>query len=68
MVPRTLKLFGRMAIVAGVVVGFFPVVAMCLGYGLARIFIVVECFIAFFAPVPGVFEVPSWSAYFPHIT
>lgn len=42
--------------------------AICLGYGLARIFIVVECFIALFNSVPGVFEVPSWSLYFPHIT
>ena len=52
----------------GVWIGYFAVGAICLGYGLARIFIVVECFIALFDSVPGVFEVPSWSAYFPHIT
>lgn len=49
-------------------VAYLVVGAVCLGYGLARIFIVVECFIALFSSVPGVFEVPSWSPYFPHIT
>ena len=34
---------------------------------MARIFPMVECFIALFDSVPGVFEEPSWSAYVPHI-
>ena len=48
-------------------VGCLVLVALCLVYGLARVFIVVECFIALFNSVPGVFEEPAWSAYFPHI-
>ena len=32
----------------------------------ARIILVVGCLIALFNSVPGVFEEPSWSAYFPH--
>ena len=48
--------------------GFLAVAAVCLGYGIARIFLVVECFVGLFYSVPGVFEEPSWSAYFPHIT
>lgn len=55
-------------VVLGVLVGYLAVGAMCLGYGLARIFIVVECFLALFDSELGVFEVPSWSVYFPHIT
>ena len=34
---------------------------------MARIFLIVECFIGLFDSVPGVFEEPSWSAYVPHI-
>ena len=34
---------------------------------MARMFLMVECFIALFHSVPGVFEEPSWSAYVPHI-
>lgn len=52
----------------GTLVGYLAVGAICLSYGLARIFIVVECFIALFSSEPGIFEVPSWSLYFPHIT
>ena len=52
----------------GTLVGYLAVGAICLGYGLARIFIVVECFIALFTSEPGTFEVPSWSLYLPHIT
>ncbi len=52
----------------GLLVGYFAVGVICLGYSLARIFIVVECFIALFNSEPGVFEVPSWSVYYPHIT
>ena len=51
-----------------VLVGWLVVVAVSLGYGVARIFIVVECFIALFRSEPGVFEVPPWSIYYPHIT
>ncbi len=49
-------------------VGVLAAVSIFLGYVLARVFIVVECFVALFNSDPGVFEVPSWSAYFPHIT
>lgn len=42
-------------------------VAICLGYGLARIFIAMECFITLFDSVLDVLEVPSWSAYHPDI-
>lgn len=52
----------------GVLVGYFAVGVIIFGYGLARIFIVVECFLALFNSEPGIFEVPSWSVYFPHIT
>ena len=48
----------------GTLVGYLVLVALCLVYGLARVFIVVECFIALFNSVPGVFEVPAWSTYF----
>ena len=37
-------------------------------YVMARVILVVGCLIALFNSVPGVFEEPSWSAYFPHIT
>ncbi len=49
-------------------VGYFIVGAIFLAYGLARTYIVVECFIALFNSEPGIFEAPSWSAYFPHIS
>lgn len=51
----------------GIGVGFLALAVLCLGYGLARIYIVVECFIALFNSVPGVFEVPAWSTYLLHI-
>lgn len=35
---------------------------------LVRIFLTVECLTTLFRSAPGVFEEPSWSAYFPHIT
>lgn len=37
-------------------------------YFLARGYLVVECFINLFNLPAGVYEVPSWSAYFPHIS
>lgn len=37
-------------------------------YILARGYLVVECFINLFNLPAGVYEVPSWSAYFPHIS
>ena len=52
----------------GFLVGYAIVGVICLAYGLARIYIVVECFIALFNSVPVVFEAPSWSAYFLHIS
>ncbi len=42
--------------------------SLFLGYCFARMFIVVECFVALFNSEPGVFAVPSWSTYLPHIT
>ena len=42
--------------------------AFSFGYVVARIFIVIECFIALFRSEPGVFEVSHWSTYYPHIT
>ena len=46
-------------------VGFLVTVVF---YGIARVFVVVECFIALFHSAPGVFVEPAWSTYFPHIT
>ena len=40
---------------------------LCYIHGLARASLTVECLIALFNSQPGVFEEPSWSAYFPHI-
>lgn len=39
-----------------------------LAYGLARAYLVVECFIQLSHMPTGVYETPSWSAYFPHIS
>ena len=68
---RGVSVFIDIVILVGFVVGclvlFALCLALCLVYGLARVFIVVECFIALFNSVPGVFEVPAWSVYFPHI-
>ncbi|KAF2114622.1 hypothetical protein BDV96DRAFT_647318 [Lophiotrema nucula] len=38
-----------------------------LGYLAARVYLVVECFVALQYLPPSVFEVPTWSQYFPHI-
>ena len=64
---RGAKLVISIVTLVGYLVGCLVLVALCLAYGLARVFIVAECFIALFNSVPGVFEVPAWSAYFPHI-
>ena len=64
---RGVLLFINIATIVGCFVGCLILVALCLVYGLARVFIVVECFIALFNSVPGVFEVPAWSVYLPHI-
>ena len=59
-----------MAVLAGIgaIAGSLTVVSICTTYCLARIFLVVECLVALFHSSPGVFTVPSWSLYFPHIT
>lgn len=67
-VLKPFRMMGRLVFWLGLLAGCFAVGFICLAYSLARIFIVVECFIALFNSEPGVFEVPSWSVYFPHIT
>lgn len=57
----------RFFIRVGTSVGYVALYALSSAYVLARVFILVECFIALFNSFPGVFEVPAWSAYFPHI-
>ena len=39
-----------------------------LAYVLARVYLVVECFINLSHLPAGVYEVPSWASYFPHIS
>ena len=40
---------------------------IAIAYVLARLYLVVECFIQLSHLPAGVYEVPEWSAYFPHI-
>lgn len=40
---------------------------LCLAYGLARVFLVVESLIALFRSTPDIFQVPDWLKYIPHI-
>lgn len=40
---------------------------LCLGYLLARTFLVVECFLQLSRLPASAYETPAWSAYFPHI-
>ena len=49
---------------------FFLLVSfiICLGYVLARIFLVVECFLQLSRLPASAYETPEWSAYFPHIS
>lgn len=42
--------------------------SMSLIYFLARIYLVVECFVNLFHLPAAVFQVPNWSVYFPHIS
>ena len=42
-----------------------PAIAL---YVLARAYLVIECFINLFNLPAGVYKVPSWTAYFPHIS
>lgn len=48
----------------------FLVVTLCasLLYLLARVFLIVECFLSFFHAPPGLFRQPNWGPYFPHIS
>ena len=41
---------------------------MCPAYVLARAYLVVECFISLANSPEGVYKVPEWSAYLPHVT
>lgn len=40
----------------------------CLAYVLARAYLVFECFINLFYLPNGVYDVPTWSTYFPHVS
>lgn len=37
-------------------------------YLLARVYLVVECFLSLFHSQPGLFRQPNWGPYFPHIS
>lgn len=39
-----------------------------MGYVVARAYLVIECFISLFDSPVGVYDVPAWSLYFPHIS
>lgn len=41
--------------------------AMVLAYRLARVYLVIECFVQLSCLPEGVYVVPNWTAYFPHI-
>lgn len=45
---------------------FLGILALCL-YILARVFLIVECFVSLTYVPYTVFTVPNWSSYFPHI-
>ena len=42
--------------------------ATCMGYLLARTFLVVECFVQLSRLPASAYETLGWSVYFPHIT
>ena len=46
----------------------WPAVVLLLAYILARAYLVVECFINLFNLPAGVYDIPRWAAYFPHIS
>ena len=46
----------------------FLLIAVIAAYMLARAYLVVECFINIFHLPAGAYDVPRWSAYFPHIS
>lgn len=37
-------------------------------YVLARAYLIVECFVALSNSPVGIYDVPAWSSYFPHIS
>ena len=47
--------------------GFGLLLPLVIAYILARLYLVVECFIQLSHLPAGVYEVPEWSTYFPHI-
>lgn len=46
---------------------FFLAISLALGYLLARVFLVVECFLQLARLPQSAYLVPSWSQYFPHL-
>ena len=64
---RALKLHAYNLIALCGATGGTILVFVCAIHGMARAILTVECLIALFNSQPGVFEEPSWSAYFPHI-
>ena len=45
----------------------FFVISMALFYVVARLYLVVNCFVNLAPLLDKVFELPNWSHYFPHI-
>ena len=43
-------------------------ITVCLGYPLARTYLVVECFLQLSRLPASAYEIPAWSIYFPHIS
>lgn len=48
-------------------IAYGPLLLVAIAYILARLYLVVECFIQLSHLPAGVYEVPEWSTYFPHI-
>lgn len=61
--PKARKLRNGILKVGGYGI-FLPATGVCI---LARCFLIVECFVALPSSPETVYNVPSWSAYFPHI-
>ncbi len=70
----TALLIARLASVSDLLEGciiwslLLPVYVWISAYALARAYLVVECFINLSHLPAGVYDVPSWAAYFPHIS
>lgn len=57
-------------LIAAIPVAFisFATAVVCIAYALGRVYVFIESLVALFHSTPGVFEVPAWPVYFPHIT